>query len=350
MPFVRAMPNQYLLAGRGGRLENRGSAVHVFLWPGTVWVIVPSTKQEATFEFTQETRDGIPLRFKGLVVYRITDPVAAARVFELDGGVATAQINTLLTHICLGELRHAVSHMTMAECIEQRKTTLTGVIREALEATIHPADPADDWGLTLEVAQVAQVFIVDAELRQQLEAEVRNEVRLRSGQSDVLTAEEIQLAEMSSRDRLAEQKLTSDREALRRSEALFEAEMAAQQARIEVEAPVRLLRIEQDRAALEQELGMRSVESRVQAARVEHDLQRARAEQALRREILPLEQAPRMVEAASGIFHGANLNLFGDDAGLMRQVAPVLEVVSRALERTLGDPGGVSERGDHAQG
>jgi hypothetical protein len=335
MSFVRAMPNQYLLAGRGGRLENRGSAVQVFLMPGTVWVLVPSTKQEATFEFTQETRDGIPLRFKGLVVYRITDPVAAARVFEFGRGAETGQINTLLAHICLGELRHAVSHMTMAECIEQRKTTLTGVIRDALEATIHPADQADAWGLTLEVAQVAQVFIVDAELRQQLEAEVRNEVRLRSGQSDVRTAEEIQLAEMSSRDRVAEQKLESDREALRRSESLFEAEMAAQQARIEVEAPVRLLRIEQDRAALEQELEMRSVESRVQAVKVEHDLQRARAEQEMRREILPLEQAPRIVEAASGILQGANLTLFGDEAGLMRQVAPLLDVVARAVEQTL---------------
>ena len=346
MSFVRAMPNQYLLAGRGGRLENRGSAVQVFLRPGTVWVLVPSTKQEATFEFTQETRDGIPLRFKGLVVYRITDPVAAARVFEFSRGAETAQINTLLTHICLGELRHAVSHMTMAECIEQRKTTLTGVIREALEATIHPADQADDWGLTLEVAQVAQVFIVDDELRQQLEAEVRNEVRLRSGQSDVRTAEEIQLAEMSSRDRVAEQKLESDREALRRSESLFEAEMAAQQARIEAETPVRLLRIEQDRAALEQELEMRSVENRVQAVKVQHDLQRTRAEQELRREILPLEQAPRIVEAASGILHGANLTLFGDEAGLMRQVAPVLEVVSRAVEQSLAGVAGGSGRRD----
>lgn len=335
MPFVRAMPNQFLLAGRGGQLENRGSAVQVFLRPGTVWVLVPSTKQEATFEFTQETRDGIPLRFKGLVVYRITDPVAAARMFEFERGAEAEQINTLLTHICLGELRHAVSHMTMAECIEQRKTTLSTVIREALEATIHPPDGADDWGLVLEAAQVAQVFIVDTELRQQLEAEVRNEVRLRSGQSDVRTAEEIQLAEMISRDRVAEQKLMSDREELRRAEVLFEVEMAAQRARIEVEAPVRLLRLEQDREALEQELAVRSIESRVEAVRVERDLQRARAEQDLRRELLPLEQAPRIIEAASGILHGANLTLFAGEAGLLRQVAPVLEGVARAVEQTL---------------
>ena len=335
MSFVRALPNQYLLAGRGGKLENRGSAVQVFLWPGTVYVLVPSTKQEATFEFTQETQDGIPLRFKGLVVYRISDPVAAARVFEFIPGAETAQINTLLTHICLGELRHAVSHMTMVECIEQRKTTLSNVIGEALEATIHPPVRDDGWGLTLEVAQVAQVFIVDAELRHQLEAEVRNEVRLQSDRSNVRTEEEIQIAEMTSRDRIAERKLASDREALRRSEALVATEMAAQGARIEAEAPVRLARIERDREALEQELEMRAVENRVHALKVEHDVQRARAEQELRLEMLPVEQGPRIIEAASSVLRGTNLSLIGDDAGLMRQVAPVLEAVSRAVERTM---------------
>ena len=73
MAIVRAGPNEFLLVGRGGRLENRGSAIQSFLLPGTIWVLVPSAKHEATFEFTQETRDGIPLRFKGIVVYRVTE-------------------------------------------------------------------------------------------------------------------------------------------------------------------------------------------------------------------------------------------------------------------------------------
>ncbi len=84
MPFVKAGPNEFLLVGRRGALENRGSAVQLFLRPGTIWVLVPGTKQEATFEFTQETKDGIPLRFKGIVIYRITDPVAAAHQYSFD--------------------------------------------------------------------------------------------------------------------------------------------------------------------------------------------------------------------------------------------------------------------------
>src|SRR4029077_5068938 len=103
--------------------------------PGTIYVLVPNTKQEAPFEFTQETKDGIPLRFKGTFIYRIVDPVAAARLFDFSTGGGGGGITPSLTHVCLGELRHTVSHMTMAECIEQRKTTLSGVVAAALDAT-----------------------------------------------------------------------------------------------------------------------------------------------------------------------------------------------------------------------
>ena len=273
MPSVKAGPNQYLLVGRKGTLENRGSAVSMFLRPGTIFVLVPSTKQEAAFEFTQETKDGIPLRFKGIVIYRITDPGAAARLFDFSSGAGVAQISTLLTHICLGELRHAVSHMTMAECIEQRKTTLSGVVEAALQSTIHGAEAqADGWGIEVEVARVAQVFIVDAQLRQQLEAEVRNEIKLKSDQSDIRSQEEIRLAELASEGRVQEKKLATDRDSLRREEEMELARLArqrrmqaetlatdqqalrleqerlhsqldAEQDRVNAEAPVRLLRI-----------------------------------------------------------------------------------------------------------
>jgi regulator of protease activity HflC (stomatin/prohibitin superfamily) len=326
MPFVRALPNQYLLAGRGGRLENRGTAVQAFLMPGSVWVLVPSTKQEAGFEFTQETRDGIPLRFKGIVVYRITDPVAAAKVVDFTGADGPQRINSLLADICLGELRHAVSQMTMTECIEQRKTTLSVVIRDALEATVHTEH--EDWGLTLEVVQVAQVYITDDELRRELESEVRNQIRLRSAHSRVSTTEQTELAEMAARERVA----TADR--------------AARQARIEAEAPVRLLGIAREHEVLAQELELQALRNRVRELRVEHDLSRSRAEQALRQEMLPLEQAPSIVEAASGVLRGTHLSLYGEDAGLLRVAGPLFDAAARAVERSVASIATVAEGAD----
>ena len=271
MAIVRAGPNEYLLVGRKGVLENRGSAVTTFLRPGTIYVLVPSTKQEAAFEFTQETKDGVPLRFKGTFIYRVADPVAAAAMFDFSQGDGTTQITTLLTHVCYGELRHAVSHMTMVECIEQRKTTLSGVVAAALQATVH-SDGAEskEWGIRIEASQVAQVFIVDPTLRQQLEAEVRNEIKLKADQSNMQAKEEFQLAELASETRIQEQKLAADQATLRREEEMegarvarqrrdltenFETEkqagelekerlhakLAAEEDRLTVEGPIRLL-------------------------------------------------------------------------------------------------------------
>jgi hypothetical protein len=369
MPSVKAGPNQYLLVGRKGTLENRGSAVSMFLRPGTIFVLVPSTKQEAAFEFTQETRDGIPLRFKGIVIFRITDPGAAARLFDFSSGLGVGQISTLLTHICLGELRHAVSHMTMAECIEQRKTTLSGVVEAALQSTIHGADAqAGEWGIEVEVARVAQVFIVDAQLRQQLEAEVRNEIKLKSDQSNIRSQEEIRLAELTSEGRVQEKKLASDRDTLRREEEMELAQLARQrrmqaeklatdqqslqleqerlhsqldveQDRVNAEAPVRLLRIAKESAVLREELELRTLQNQVKAFEVEADLLLERARQELRLEMLPVEQAPRIVEAASSVLHGTNLSIYGENGQLLNQLAPVFELLTRAVQQaTQGSP------------
>jgi len=367
VPVVRAGPNQYLLVGRKGTLENRGSAVQVILRPGSIYVLVPSTKQEAAFEFTQETKDGIPLRFKGNVIYRITDPGAAARFFDFSGGDGIGQITTLLTHVCLGELRHAVSHMTMVECIEQRKTTLSGVVEAALQATTrHSDDQAKDWGINVEVAQVAQVFIVDPLLRQQLEAEVRNEIKLKSDQSDIRSQQEIRLAELASDGRIQEKKLASEKDGLRRQEELELAQLARQrrmeaenlaterqallleqerfhsqadvdQDRVNTVTPVRLLRIEMESEVLREELKLRELQNQVKALKVERDLALARAQQDLRLEMLPIEQTPRIVEAASKVLQGTNLSVYGENSQLIGQVAPIFELLTRAVGQATQD-------------
>ncbi len=363
MPFVRANPNQYLLVGRGGRLENRGSAVQAFLPPGSIHVLVPGASQEAAFEFTQETKDGIPLRFKGIILYRITDPVAAARLFDFTDGSGVARITTLLTHVCLGELRHAVSHMTMTECIEQRKTTLTGVAQSALQQTVHGGEgETGDWGITIEVAQLAQVFIVDGQLRSQLEAGVRNEIRLKSDQSNIRTNEETRLSEMASEGRVQEQKLVGDRESLRRAEQLelaqlarerrmqaenlataqqvlrleqdrFRAEMASQEDRVTAETPVRLLRIAKEREIALEDLELRRLQNQVEALDVDRETRLPRAQQELRLLALEREQVPQIVESAARILHGTNLSIYGENTQLVGQLAPVFEVLGRIVEQ-----------------
>src|SRR5512147_1237733 len=156
MPFVKVNPNEYLVVGRGGKAFNYGTAVGKLLWPGMTYVIISSTQQEACFEMTQESVDGIPLRFKGIVIYRISMPEVAAKRFDFSRARGHDEIKSMISHVCLGELRATVSHLTMKDCIEQRKTTLTDAVRNALNEVVQDTSTEAGWGVDIDVVQVAQ--------------------------------------------------------------------------------------------------------------------------------------------------------------------------------------------------
>ena len=67
---------------------------------------------------------------------------------------------------------------------------------------VHGNGGKKGWGIDLEVVQVAQVFIVDDELRKQLEAEVRNRIKSTSELSAIKMQDEIKFARASSVQRL----------------------------------------------------------------------------------------------------------------------------------------------------
>jgi hypothetical protein len=331
MPFVKARPNQYLVAGRKGVVKNYGTAVSTFLWPNTTFVLIPSTQQEAAFEMTQESTDGIPLRFKGMVLYRISAPEIVASRFDFSGNRGNEEIKSMISHVCLGELRAAVAHMAMKECIEQRKTTLTDTIRNALQQVINGKDEKG-WGIDVEVVQVAQVFIVDDDLRKQLEAEVRNQIRSTSELSDIKMQEEIELAKTSSERRLHQESLETEKQRLDIAQQTMELQKQFESEQIERDAPVQLLRIQRREEILKQELKMRKLEHEVKSLQAKTDVLADKAKQDLRKEILPVEQVPEIAQAVSQMLQGANLSVYGESAGpLVSAVGPLVELLANTL-------------------
>jgi len=398
MGFVSASPNEYLVTGQGGKIVNRGSGIQVYLWPGSTYVLIPSTKQEALFEMTQETKDGIPLHFKGIVIYRISDPVSAAMSFDFNDDEGVTTINSMLRDICLGELRATVSGMTMNECIEQRKTVLTAAVDNALKSSVFNQESTGGsrWGIELELAQVAQVYIMDSGLRKQLEAEVRNEIRSKSDQSDIHLQEQIKLTQLASDRQVQEQRQQTEKDAIRQKEEIQLAQLASnrqiqeqrQQAekdairqreeielanlqvkrrlqkqnqeaeneavllgveafklneqaareKVEAETPVRLLQIEKQKEISERELELRKVEMLVRELEVSRDMLLEKARQELRKEILPVEQIPEIADSLSNVFRDANLNVWGSDNQLFASVLPLMSAVSEMLKNGIPNP------------
>jgi hypothetical protein len=366
MKFITANPNEYLVIGCGGKVKSYGTGIRVFLWPGSTSVLIPSTKQETSFEMTQETRDGIPLHFKGIVVYRITRPELVAMNFNFHKGGGLGEINALIRDFCLGELRAVVSGMTMNECIEQRKTILTGTVEAALKNIIQGEkdNKASNWGIELEMIQVAQVYIIDNDLRKHLEAEVRNQIRAKSDQSDILTLEGNQLAQLVSKRRIEEQKLISEKAMIQQKEEIelanlqyrsriqkenqeivkeaiflatekFTHEQESEREKAAVETPVKLYQIEQQRSIQEQKLELSQIENQVRELEVARDLILERARQEMKKEILPVEQMPEIADSLSKIFQGANLSYFGSENQILGSILPLFDLFSKMVSQKL---------------
>jgi uncharacterized membrane protein YqiK len=378
MPIVSANPNEYLVVGRKGKITNRGTGLTTFLFPGSTYVYVPSIKYETKFEITQESQDGIPLKFKGIVIFRISDPATAAQMFTFgrksnpqnqEHGIK--EISSLINHICMGELRSIVAHMTMQDCIEQRKTTLTEKVEIALREVVdHPISNSKEdtyenrWGVDIEVVQVAQVFIVDEELRKQLEAEVRNEIKSNSDQSEIRAREETKLAEINSIQRVKQEELETEKQNIRNQEEIeltknlskrrllkenleterektridlerYHLEQEAEYEKIEVEAPVQLLKTKKQREIHMEKFKLSQLMNEIKTIEVETQMLLEKAKQALRKDILPIEQMPEISDAFSRMFQGMNLSVYGEDSEILAKMVPIMDVFLNAI-RGLG--------------
>jgi hypothetical protein len=332
MPFITANPNEYLIVGHRGQIINRGVAARAFLWPGTPYVLLSSTQQEASFEMTQESRDGIPLRFKGIVVYRVVTPELTAQLFNFADGQGHAAIQSLLSHICLGELRALVAQMTMSQCIEQRKTTLTDAVAVAVQQVVQGQGDRPGWGITLDVVQVAQVFIVDQELRRHLEAEVRNQIKGQSDRSGLQMREDLQRAQAASDRRLQQEGLETERERLTIARATLQLQNEFEREAIESKTPIRLLDIAAQHDISQAELALAQLTNALRTLEVEREMVLAQAQQQLRKDILPLEQIPLIAEAAAKVWQGANLSIYGETAPIVATIGPLVEVLTQALQ------------------
>lgn len=336
--FIKARPNEFLVAGRQGRIVNKGLAASAFRWPGTSYVKVPSAQQQTHFQMTQESSDGIPLRFKGMVIYRVARPEEACRLFDFFSGSGLESIGDMLATLCLGELRATVSGMTMQRCVEERKTTLTGVLTSILDETV-----SKGWGVEIEVVQVAQVYVVDAQLREQLEAEARDAIRTQSMLSGLRAQQELEAAKTRAEKENLEHSLAlsterarisaeEDRQRIVSEHEMRELQQELERKLLEKKTPVRLQEIAADLEVTEKERELAQVRSEVEEMLAHNQLSLERAQQELRKEMLPLEQMPQIAQALSGLFQGAQLNLYGEEQPLVDALTPLFRKLSESLE------------------
>ena len=311
MAFIKSKPNEYLVGVKSGKITNLGVARSSFIWPGQSFILVPSTQIEAEFAMTQETSDGIALRFKGIVVYHIDRPEIAAQKFDFSAEDGPSQINHFISNVCLGELRDTVSHMKMQECINERKTTLTDAITQEISKVV------ESWGIKISIVQVAQVFIVEEKIRRQLEAEVRNTLRANSELSDIKTAEAISLEESASKVRIKEEESENEKKVMA------------------LDTPLKIYEAEQDLLTMAKMLELYTLKEQMNKQKAKANLAVEVEENKVRKEMITLAQIPQIADSMSKVFQGANLTFYKDSSDVMAGLKPVMDLLGDALTPSL---------------
>lgn len=401
---VTAMPNECLIVMQGGQAINKGNGSSARLWDWDSYALVPTNAIEYTFQMHQETSDGISLRFKGIVIYRIIDPVLAATLFRFQFPEDVKSLSQAIGDVCLGELRAIVAGMSMEDCIQKRKTVLTGHLNDSVIPSIEGKDEAPGWGVKVDVLQVAQVFCPDEKLLAQIQAETRDRLKKTAQFSDIETTRALDLARLESgrevgirnlaveKDKLDEKKALDEKRigiqsALKVAEletrqvheekriatesALKVAELRNQQVheqkrietesalklaeletrqvheqkRIDTEAALRLLELQRKMEIAEQELKLEEIEARIQDIRSRSEAVRERARMEIRKEILPIEQLPQISQSLAGLFRDARISVYGDPkhAGFVGAASDLVDIVVDRFKEVYPRPAGPLE-------
>ena len=119
----------------------------------------------------------------------------------------------------------------------------------------------------------------------------------RSELSGIQMQEEIRVAQTTSQRRLLQEDLQTERERVQIAREKLRLSQDYERDQLEAETPVRMLKIEK-----EGEL--------------------------LRKEMVALEQTPQVAEALAEMFRGMQVSVYGQDAGLLGALTPVVDLLA----------------------
>jgi hypothetical protein len=78
---------------------------------------------------------------------------------------------------------------------------------------------------------------------------------------------------------------------------------------------------------------VRRLEVELAELRARAEAQPQRVANELKKELLPLEQVTPIAQALAGMWKGASVSMYGDEAKLMGAVGPVVELLTERLRR-----------------
>src|SRR5262249_55404671 len=105
---------------------------------------------------------------------------------------------------------------------------------------------------------------------------------------------------------------------------------------VEAETPNQILKLQKHEEVLRKELETLPLEVQARELRARADVVAERIRQELRKEMLPLKQAPAIAQALAQMPQGMNVSIYGQEASPLASLAPLIDLVAKRVRESLG--------------
>lgn len=162
---ITALPSEYLIHFCKGKLNEKTSKQggSCFKWIGDTVFIIPTSLKEIIFQANQLTKDNVDVKIRGMVVYRISNPLQIYKLINFSNRQrAEEKLARMIGDMCRSTAKWLVANMQVEECIRKRKEEIAEALRK--ETSVIVNDEQTGWGVEIVTIDIQDVFIQDEEI------------------------------------------------------------------------------------------------------------------------------------------------------------------------------------------
>jgi len=308
--FIAAKPSEFLIVYRGGELRRAasGQGARCFKWPWDTVAIVPTTLKEVIFQANQITADNVDVRLRGVVMYRIRDPLRIYKLINFSYRQrGEAKLARMIADMCRSTAKWLVANMGVEDCVRRRKEEIAQALKREVSAVVS-ADGSEGWGVDLITIDIQDIYIQDGELFTSLQAKFKAEKHREAELAGLQTKLEVERRNLETERALDEERHRSELErsrlaaARQREELELRRQHEEEQFKVDTSRAEHLERLARYAVEQEQERERIKAEAAREREAVNAEAARVASEEALRalRERLAVENTagPASLERA----------------------------------------------------
>lgn len=338
--FISAKPSEFLIVYRGGKLRRSvsGQGARCFKWPWDTVAIVPTTLKEVIFQANQITADNVDVRLRGVVMYRINDPLSIYKLINFSYRQrGEAKLARMIADMCRSTAKWLVANMGVEDCVRRRKEEIALALKSEVSAVVS-SDCPEGWGVDIITIDIQDIYIQDAELFSSLQAKFKAEKRREAELATLQTKLEVERRSLETERALQQEQHQSDLEGARMAAARQREALDLRRKHEEEQSKLDTFRAEQkenlERYKVEQDQERERIRSEAARDRqlVDAESARVKSEESVRalREQLAVENTtgpaslerifltkalPTVAEAVAGSMSHSRFNVYQTSGG-----------------------------------